>query len=213
MTNTNGTITRRLTGKYYEAMLDAKTQEEYDRARALAHIQMSAFYRTLGHTDEVSTWRINAACCGCSTAEIQEAEEIGVADAEAEGEEVIGKCMRCGKEVPGLKEEEFCQECAAWEAQEAEYHTRVHINEEIARRTSYGVRTVEVWIKGYVLTWSNGSQKWYRSRVQSQVGERLQLDANEIYVPYKAKWIDHVIDTLDPLPLYANSTEAKMRAL
>lgn len=82
-------------------------------------------------------------------------------------------------------------------------------NDRIRRLTQYGVRTELTVCPGYVLTWSNGSAKWYRAREVTRGGKELRLDANEVFVPATAKELDAVIADLDPLPLYANSFEAR----
>lgn len=84
------------------------------------------------------------------------------------------------------------------------------INKLIAERQTYGVR-VQVTLKsGYVLIWSNAYEKWHRSYLIKK-GEALRLDANQIFIPGKARDIDAVLPELMPLPLYSNSFEALER--
>ena len=88
------------------------------------------------------------------------------------------------------------------------------VNELIRDRTSYGVREEVADAPGYVLTWSNGSARWYGGRYdRKSKGERLVLDANEIFVSgIRSKDLVALTesDMLDPLPLFGGSHERRM---
>ena len=88
------------------------------------------------------------------------------------------------------------------------------VNELIRERTSYGVREEVADAPGYVLTWSNGSARWYGGRYdRKSKGERLVLDANEVFVSgVRSKDLVTLIesDMLDPLPLFGGSLERRM---
>lgn len=83
------------------------------------------------------------------------------------------------------------------------------INNDIAKRTKYGIREQIAYGRGYVLSWSNANKCWniiYRVKMNDVVN----LDANQILVESKRKDIDEVLGQLDQLPLYKNSFEARL---
>jgi hypothetical protein len=82
--------------------------------------------------------------------------------------------------------------------------------EEIAKRTSYGIRKELAEEKSTILAWSNASKKWF---VYGKVdkGEEVSLDANMILVPFSPGRAERIADCLPTLPLYYLSFEAQAR--
>lgn len=108
------------------------------------------------------------------------------------------------------------------------------IDDMIRKRTSYGTReeplpgpVSRVW----VLSWSNGSASWgvaghpiwykyepghpeakygYLYRHPTKIGDLAMLDANQVMVMARKGDILAILDYLEPLPLYAFSTEARI---
>lgn len=81
-------------------------------------------------------------------------------------------------------------------------------NKEIAKLTSYGVRTVTPEVKSRAFYWSNGSGSWAPSWIMPK-GKQDRLDANYLMLPYvtdKVAWT--IVEEFDPLPLFRNSFEA-----
>ena len=95
---------------------------------------------------------------------------------------------------------------------------RDHLNSLIAKRTNYGVRDVVVLPEKYtIIGWSNGAERWFNygsNRRPNGVypDATVSVDANEVVVALYRDQVDKVIESLDPLPLYQNSTEARMRS-
>ena len=89
-----------------------------------------------------------------------------------------------------------------------------YINDLIAKRTNYGLREVEVLPEKYcIISWSNGAERWinFGGRRHNHTNT-VSVDANEVVVNLYRDQVDMVLEELDPLPLYANSFEGKMRA-
>ena len=95
----------------------------------------------------------------------------------------------------------------------------IEINEEIAKRTSYGLRSELVKRdNSTVLMWSNSARQWIPAHPTSILGKEakragveIRLDANMIVVPYDYETVEKFSECLMPLPLYFLSTEAKAR--
>lgn len=91
------------------------------------------------------------------------------------------------------------------------------INQIIDRRRTYGLRTEKVPRGEFcILAWSNGWEMWYIAwgiieYVKKHHLKEIELDANEIIVPYSCKVVSKVICFLNPLPLYVYSAEYKTR--
>ncbi len=85
--------------------------------------------------------------------------------------------------------------------------------ERVYERTSYGTRPEPIPDKEYVIcTWSNSSKSWSTSPWYGQDEEDwVELDANEILVPYPKETVDKFVEDLPDLPLYELSTEARLR--
>jgi hypothetical protein len=81
------------------------------------------------------------------------------------------------------------------------------INYRISQRTSYGLREEVAPSPGVIIVWSNSSADWYATRPVRK-GERLTLDANQVFVPYPRRRVEAVLHKLEPLPLYKYSYEA-----
>jgi hypothetical protein len=81
------------------------------------------------------------------------------------------------------------------------------INNEIAQRTSYGLREEIASGRGYVLSWSNASRKWNIGYYMIKTNEIINLDANQIFIRAKKQDIIAVLGKVNELPLYKNSTE------
>lgn len=86
-------------------------------------------------------------------------------------------------------------------------------DEKIAERTDYGVRSEIAEEPSTEVVWSNGGACWvvYPGRIEQ--GTEVELDANEIIVPFSPARMDRIVDFLVELPLYRLSTEAKMRGV
>ncbi len=92
------------------------------------------------------------------------------------------------------------------------------INEQIKELTEYGMRHVKI-LKSYpnftILNWSNGSKEWYTHHTditkQYKKGDVLNLDANQLIVPFKRSKVLEIINQLNNLPLFKNSTEARSK--
>jgi hypothetical protein len=87
------------------------------------------------------------------------------------------------------------------------------VNDQIRQRTHYGLRKETVTGKnGWRISWYNGSADWnlgYRSYKKGQV---VELDANEVLVQnVNGRDLRAILKWLEPLPLYAASSEAKVR--
>jgi len=95
----------------------------------------------------------------------------------------------------------------------------VKINQEVNKRISYGIRNELTPSKNSTfLIWSNASKGWYTAHPDSvwvkdkkAKGVEVRLDANQMVVPYPRKTVNKFVMCLKILPLYACSTEAKMR--
>lgn len=94
-------------------------------------------------------------------------------------------------------------------------------NREIKQRTSYGAREVRLPKKGEptVVFWSNAAEAWgvdeqksRRARQAMRKGqEGIELDANEILLPYHPWLVERILTEFDRLPLYSQSMEARHR--
>ena len=84
------------------------------------------------------------------------------------------------------------------------------INYRISQRTSYGLREEVAEAPGVVIVWSNASADWHDHR-SVRKGERLVLDANQVFVPYPRNRVAAVLHLLEPLPLGKYSFEAIAR--
>lgn len=84
------------------------------------------------------------------------------------------------------------------------------INYRISQRTSYGLREETAHDPGVVIVWSNASAEWYAARPVRK-GERLTLDANQVFVPYPKRRVKAVLHKLEHLPLYRYSYESVKR--
>jgi hypothetical protein len=82
------------------------------------------------------------------------------------------------------------------------------INNEISKRNSYGIREELIDQKGYILGWSNSAKGWYVCYHQISKGEKIRLDANEIFISANKKDMERIIKDFNELPLYKNSFEA-----
>lgn len=95
----------------------------------------------------------------------------------------------------------------------------IDINQEIEKRTSYGVRSEQTPAKNStLLIWSNASKGWYAAHPSSvwaegkkEKGIEVRLDANQLVVPYSYRTANKFVMCLNELPLYVCSTEAKRR--
>jgi len=95
----------------------------------------------------------------------------------------------------------------------------VKINQDIEKRTSYGMRNELTPSKNSAfLIWSNASKGWYAAHPDSiwvkgkkEKGVEVRLDANQLVVPYSYRTANKFVMCLKELPLYVCSTEAKMR--
>ena len=83
---------------------------------------------------------------------------------------------------------------------------------EINDRRYYGVRDVRVEPKKFYtrLFWSNSDAKWH-SRKENYMKDVIQVDANEVVLPYRVEEVNAIIDDLPPLPLYIYSYEHTKR--
>lgn len=80
------------------------------------------------------------------------------------------------------------------------------INDEIEGLRHYGLRKNKVK-RGRTIIWSNGSEVWYDG---GNANTREMLDANMLNIPnIKVKDLKKIICCLDPLPLFAYSSEYK----
>lgn len=89
-----------------------------------------------------------------------------------------------------------------------------NINELIKELTEYGRRQVKIpatYPNLTILAWSNGSRGWYTFNSDYAKGLKkdnmIELDANQLIVPYKKEKVITIIEHLDELPLYKNSFE------
>ena len=84
-------------------------------------------------------------------------------------------------------------------------------DKEIMKRTGYGVRREVAKEPSTRIVWSNAGAHWivYLNRIEP--GTEVELDANEIMVPFSPARMERIADFLVELPLYAASIEAKMR--
>jgi len=97
---------------------------------------------------------------------------------------------------------------------EKEQEAFLEVNEKISERRTYGIRTVEIPEEHTILSWSNGAESWNVTGWQTnnkEAGDKVELDANQIIVPYSQDVVYEFIEYLRPLPLYKYSTEAKAR--
>lgn len=90
------------------------------------------------------------------------------------------------------------------------------LNEEIRERTGYGARGQLTPEDGYVLTWSNGGERWVVYGQKWMKGEELKpqsygMDANQIFAAYPHDFLQRIVSSLDPLPLFMGSLESKER--
>lgn len=84
------------------------------------------------------------------------------------------------------------------------------LNNAIAGLTRYGTRQETVTDGCILLAWSNAFKRWYAGRL-TDPGERT-IDANQLVVSGEVfERVDAMIPHLAVLPLYYNSTEARMR--
>ena len=92
------------------------------------------------------------------------------------------------------------------------YAAALNINAQIATMTAYGVRTLDPSDVGTVrLVWSNAAAAWYAT-ANSKTNDRF--DANEISVKgVRIGSVRAALSYLDPLPLYGNSFEGRMRGV
>ena len=81
------------------------------------------------------------------------------------------------------------------------------INNDIAKRITYGIREQIAHNRGYIISWTNAQRKWNISYYQTKKNEIINLDANQIFVEARKNDIIEVLDKLDELPLYKNSFE------
>ena len=79
---------------------------------------------------------------------------------------------------------------------------------EINDRRTYGLRDVRVEPKKFYteLWWSNSDAKWLTREVNYK-SNTIQLDANQIVLPYRADEVSKIVNELPPLPLYVYSYE------
>jgi hypothetical protein len=95
-------------------------------------------------------------------------------------------------------------------------------NQQVARLISYGQRaeTLPANLIFTKLAWSNGGKRWQviygeNDRLVRAAARRGQksttLDANELLLPFHPWLVDKIAEELDPLPIYAQSLEAKER--
>lgn len=87
------------------------------------------------------------------------------------------------------------------------------INNLIKNLTRYGYRSETKPKEATVLFWSNGNRKWFIDRRWSEdsrdTEKEINLDANELVVPYPVEKVEKITEQLIELPLYSNSTEAR----
>ncbi len=81
------------------------------------------------------------------------------------------------------------------------------INKEISKRKSCGYREQIAYNRGYIISWSNASRRWNIGYYQIKKNEVINLDANQIFVEARKNDIIAVLNKLNELPLYKNSTE------
>ena len=86
------------------------------------------------------------------------------------------------------------------------------INNEISKRTYYGVREEYAEKPGIKVSWSNGGASWFPWG-EVRKGEFVRLDANEMYLPITRTDFERVKLHLDDLPLYRLSFEAKQKGI
>ncbi len=84
------------------------------------------------------------------------------------------------------------------------------INEEVLKRTHYGMREELVEVPSTRLIWANSAESWL-SVGNVRKGEIITLDANEAIVPLREKEVERVLSRAEYLPLYQYSFEAKKR--
>jgi len=94
---------------------------------------------------------------------------------------------------------------------EKDWKACVELNEEISKRTTYGIREELANKDGVMLSWSNGSRKWFGSGGKIKKGSVVSMDANELFAPISPSRFERVNDCLGVLPLYFGSTEAQLR--
>ena len=110
----------------------------------------------------------------------------------------------CDKLIKSLKREEL--------------EAFVETNRAIENRISYGMRSELVEQEPTTfLHWSNGSRRWFAAHPNSgwgkdiKKGNEINLDANQLIMPYSYETINKFAECLKELPLYACSFEAKKR--
>ena len=86
-------------------------------------------------------------------------------------------------------------------------------DEEIMKRTRYGVRKEVAKEPSTEIMWSNGDACWIVCLNQIEPGTKVELDANEIIVPFSRVQMERIANFLVELPLYAASSEAKMHGV
>ena len=86
-------------------------------------------------------------------------------------------------------------------------------DERITERTGYGVRSEIAEEPSTEISWSNGGACWVVYPRRIEPGTEVELDANEIIVPYSPVRMDRIVDFLIELPLYRLSTEAGLRGV
>ena len=89
------------------------------------------------------------------------------------------------------------------------FHALVTINNQIESRTTYGVREETVTeMPVNMIRWSNAQEGWYIVKSNLFIGDIVQLDANELLVPYTSLVINRIREELLPLPLFTHSFES-----
>jgi len=86
-------------------------------------------------------------------------------------------------------------------------------DKEIMKRTEYGMRGEVAKEPSTKIVWSNGGACWIVYPRRIEPGTEVGLDANEIIVPFSPARMERIADFLVELPLYAASTEAKIRGV
>jgi hypothetical protein len=103
-------------------------------------------------------------------------------------------------------------------AKKDELKAVIEINNEIAKRTSYGIREEIIQKnKSTFMLWSNASEAWIPAHPDSgwgkniRAGNEVKLDANHVVVPFPYSVVKKFNVCYRPLPLYGLSFEAKNR--
>lgn len=92
-------------------------------------------------------------------------------------------------------------------------------NSIIAKRTKYGLYDIIIPKKGNFCILDFSNKSGWNINVLTQLAREFRekgiykhtVDSNYILVPYSKKIVEKVMPSLDPLPLYKNSYEAKQK--